>query len=455
MLDYLFVNCKYPSFSEMEIKTGNIGIKEGKIIYISNNLKKRPESKHTILCDGKILSPGFIDIHMHEEDFLNEGEKYIISKMMLQQGVTTCVGGQCGVLRQSTELFKESIYKLGGAPVNYILLTGYNTLRTNLGLGRFDKASKEEIKKIAEKIQVEIDSGSSGITFGIEYDPGITKEEIIEVLNLIEEDNLLVSIHYRGDGNKAIDSIEEMIDIQRKTNKKLQISHLSSCSAMGQMEEALNIINIEIEKNPLLNYDTYPYNAFSTMIGSEVFSDGCFEHFGTSYDSILLTGAPYKNKICNKEIFEDCRENHPDVLAVAFVMNEEEIIDAIKNKYGMIASDGIINNGQGHPRAAGTFPRVLGKYVREEKQLSMLDALKKMTLLPASRLNLKDRGQIELGNIADLVLFNPETIIDEATYENINLKPKGIDMVLIKGMLALKDGKIINEKLGEFIGNNL
>lgn len=222
---------------------------------------------------------------------------------------------------------------------------------------------------------------------------------------------------------------------------------------MGQMAEALEIINSAIEKNKKLNYDTYPYNAFSTTMGSEVFKDGCLEEWDKDYKDILLTDEPYKNVVCNEAIFKKCREEYPEMLAVAFVMNEDEIEMAITNKYGMIASDGIINNGNGHPRAAGTFPRVLGKYVREEKAISLIDALKKMTKIPAERLDLNQKGEIKIGMDADLTLFKPEEIMDGATFENINIKPKGIYYVFIKGQLALQNNDVINDRLGKFISN--
>ena len=145
------------------------------------------------------------------------------------------------------------------------------------------------------------------------------------------------------------------------------------------------------------------------------------------------------------------REEYPDMLAVAFVMNEEEIAAAIANPNGMVASDAIINNGNGHPRAAGTFPRVLGKYVREDKALPLIDAIRKMTLEPAKRMDLDQKGRIELGCDADLTIFNPDTIIDGATFSNLHIQPEGIEAVFIDGKLALKNKVTINNRLGKYI----
>ena len=449
MLDILITAGRYPDYEKNQFTEANIGIKDGKIAYIGS---ETPEAQKTIDAKGKIVSPGFIDIHMHEENFANEGKECVISKLMLKQGVTTCVGGNCGVQYQTLKEFKDTINELGGAPVNYAMLTGYNWYRTALGLGHFDTATKEQWDIIRGKMQEDLKEGAMGPSFGIEYDPGITFDEIIYGTEASDDPNLLVAAHYRSDCLGNIDSIEEMVNIQKHINKRFQISHLSSCSAMGQMKESLELINRAMDEDPRLNFDTYPYNAFSTTINSTVFDDGCLEAWGKDYKDLMLTDDPYKNVYCTEEIFKDARKNYPKMLVVAFVMNEEEIAEAVANPKGMVASDGIINHGNGHPRAAGTFPRVLGKYVREEKRLSLIDALKKMTIEPAKRLDLENRkGVIKMGADADITVFDPDTIIDGATFGDIATPPVGIDYVIVGGQIAAKDNEIITERAGRFI----
>lgn len=448
MLDLLIKDGQYPDFGEGQMKLGNVGITDGKITYIG---PEAPEAKEIINASGRVVSPGFIDIHMHEENFAEEGENYVIAQMMLEMGVTTAVGGNCGMQNQDLSYFKEVLERLGGSPVNYIMMAGYNSFRYELGIGRYETATQEQRDTIRKRIQRELDEGAYGISFGIEYDPGITTEEVLYAIGVTEDPNLLVSAHYREDCLQNIDPIQEMIKIADEIPMKFQISHLSSCSAMGLMKESLDAINEAMDKNPKLNYDTYPYNAFSTHMGSAVFEDGCIEGWHKEYSDILLTDDPYKDTRCTKEIFKKVREEYPDMLAVAFVMNEEEIAAAIANARGMVASDAIINNGNGHPRAAGTFPRVLGKYVREDKALPLVDAIRKMTLEPAERLDLAKKGRIELGCDADLTIFNPETIIDGATFSDLHIQPEGIDYVLIDGKLALKDKITINHRLGRYI----
>ena len=448
MLHLLITNGVYPDFEKKEMVKANIGIENGKITYIG---AETPEAETVIHAEGKVVSPGFIDIHMHEEDFVHEGKQFIIANMMLEMGVTTAVGGNCGVQKQPLSVFKSVLDELGGSPVNYMILAGYNHFRTEMGIGRYEHPSQEQMDELREIMKRELAEGAYGISFGIEYDPGITYDEMLWAVRASDDPHLLVSAHYRDETKKDdLFPVEEMIRFSQDIPQKFQISHLSSCSATGSMKEALDCINAAMEKDPTLNYDTYPYNAFSTEIGSAVFEDGCLEGWGKDYKDILLTDAPYKNVYCDEEIFRKARAEYPNMLAVAFVMNEDEIRAAIVNPNGMVASDAILNNGSGHPRAAGTFPRVLGKYVREEKALPLLDALRKMTLEPAKRLELDQKGRIQLGCDADITIFDPDTIIDKADFTQL-CKPEGINYVLIGGKIALKDGERVNARLGRFI----
>ena len=305
MLDLLIKNGSYPDYEENEMKTGNIGICGGKIVYIGSEEK---EAETVIHAGGKIVSPGFIDIHMHEEDFLKEGQEYVIARYMLEMGVTTAVGGNCGVQRQDLAIFKDVIRQLGGSPVNYIMLAGYNEYRVKLGLGHYDHASREQMEKLREFMRRELAEGAYGISFGLEYDPGITYEEILYAIGASDDPGHLITVHYREDCIENIAPIEEMVRLAAAIKQKFQISHLSSCSAMGKMKESLECINKAMAENPRLNYDTYPYNAFSTTIGSAVFEDGCLEGWKKDYDSILLTDEPYRNVYCTEEIFKKARK---------------------------------------------------------------------------------------------------------------------------------------------------
>lgn len=447
MLDILFTGGRYPDFTVGELKKGNIGVTDGKISYIG---EERPEAKEVIDASDYIVSPGFIDIHMHEEDFVQEGEEYCIAQMMLEMGVTTAIGGNCGLQKQSLAYFKEVIEKLGGAPVNYLMLTGYNTHRGNVGaVGRETTAGERE--QIKEMIRKEIEEGACGVSFGVEYDTSITTEEMIYALEGLDDPDMIVSAHIREGTINDIAAVDEIFEMAGNSVMKFQISHLGSMCAMGLMDKVLERISDAAEKEPRINFDIYPYTAFSTFIGSAAFDDRYFAEWGMKYSDILLTDDPFKNMYCDEELYKKARAEYPDMLAVGFIMKEEEVNAAIAHKYGMIASDAIIGNGKGHPRAAGTFPRLLGKYVREDKVLPLIEAIRKITLEPAKRMNLNGKGRIEIGADADLTIFSPDTIIDGATFSDIDIKPEGIAYVYIGGEKALENNVTINNRLGRFI----
>lgn len=450
MFDIKIKNGTIYDFNDDSKKVLDIGITNGKIIKIDENIG---QAKKEIDASNMVVSPGFIDIHMHEETIGNtiDNDDYDIANKMLLMGVTTGVGGNCGINKQSIKEFYDFVDK-NGSPINYLLFIGHSYLREQVGIeDRYRKATDKEIEEMKILLNEAIDYGAIGLSFGIEYSPGITLDEIVKLCEPLRGKQVLLSAHYRKDAKYAIESVRELIDISKKTGIPMQISHLGSCAAYGMMDETLEVIQKAIDDRIDIEADCYPYDAFSTYIGSAVFDEGCFELWNKSYDSILLTEEPYKGVRCNKELFIKARKEHPNMLVVAFVMNEDEVVRALKSPFMSIASDGLYNTSQGHPRGAGTFPKVLSKYVREEKKISMLEALKKMTLIPAKRLGLKSKGQIKLNYDADLVIFDPQNIQDNADYLNPTLPPEGIEYVIINGEIVAKDKKILKSRLGKII----
>ena len=444
MLDILITNATFPSEDFKGTVSGSIGIKDGKITYLGE--ESFPSAK-TIDAKGLFVSPGFIDIHMHEEK-LEGNDPWDISHSMVKMGVTTAVGGNCGLMFEEPKSFEEYISK-NGAPINYMLLLGYNDIRKKYVPDKFDEASPEDLQKIHDEIRNYLDSDLViGLSFGLTYSPGITPEELVQAARLLN-DNQMLAAHYRADSVDAIDSVNELISVSKETGAKVQISHIGSCAAFGMMGDVLNIIRNARKDGVRIGVDCYPYDAWSSMIGIPGLADSSFEKWNKGFDSIRLMEEPYRGVVTDEALFRKVREEYPDMLVVASVMNEDEVIMAMKDEDMILASDGLLNAGQGHPRAAGTFPRILGKYVREENQLELLDALKKMTLLPAKQLNLSKKGKIKLGYDADLTLFDPETVIDQADYLSNKDEPQGIEAVIINGKIAYKDGQ--ENLVGAFI----
>lgn len=449
MYDLKIINGKIVNFKENNFQEGDIGIINGRIVAIG---KLAEEAQKVVDAENNIVSPGFIDIHMHEERLKYEIEDaYDIANKMCLMGVTTAHGGNCGINLQEPKVFMEYVKK-NGAPVNYIMSIGYNYLREKIGItNHYASVSEQETLRLIKLINEYIDLGFVGVSFGIEYSPGITFNEIVGACKGIKNKKVLLSAHYRSDGDTAIESVEELINISRITGYPMQISHLGSCSAMGKMNESLKVIDQAIKNGIDVMADCYPYEAFSTFIGSAVFDDGCFERWNKSYDSILLTEGKYKGLRCNEELYNKVKKEYPETIAVAFVMNEDEVVECIKATFVFVGSDGLFNNSQGHPRGAGTFPRVLGRFIADKRIMSLIDGLKKMTCMPARRLGLTEKGSIEVGMDADIVIFNQDKIKDKATFENPSLAPEGINYVIINGVIAVKDGILIDKRAGRFI----
>lgn len=454
MYDILIKEGMIVDFEKKKTLIGDIGINGNKITFIG---QCSSTAKKVIDASGKVVSPGFIDIHMHEEKIKKAKniEPYDIANYMILMGVTTGIAGNCGDNYQDIGDFLDFIDK-NGSPINYMTFVGQNYLRNIVGIeDRYRRATSFEIDRMKQLITESIfNVGAIGISFGLEYSPGVTFEEIIELCESVEDEDILLAAHYRKDAKKGVESIKELINISEITGKPMQISHIGSCVGFGNMKEGLGEIEKAIAKGIDVAADCYPYNAFSTRIGSAVFDEGCFENWGAKYEDILLTEEPYKGMKCSEKIFYRVRREHPDMLVVAFAMNEEEILEALRAPFVYIASDGLYNKGQGHPRGAGTFPKVIGKYVREDKELDLIEALKKMTKLPANRLGLKTKGEIKEGMDADIVIFDFNSIRDCSTFEKPTLPPKGIEYVLVNGSVAVEKNKIINKRLGKAIRKN-
>jgi N-acyl-D-amino-acid deacylase len=442
------INGKIPNFDEMKLEEKDVLIKDGKIEKIG---KIEEEADQVIDAKGKVVSPGFIDIHMHEEVIENVEDPYFTSYYELKMGTTTCVGGNCGNNRQSVKEFKDYIDK-NGAPVNYLSFIGHNYLRNQVGIeDRYRAATDEEIEKMKELIKETLPLGILGISYGIEYSPGIDFKELVEITKALDSKDYLLSAHYRSDGEKSVESIEEMVKISTESGVPMQIAHIGSCSAFGFMKETLDMIKEYQDKGADVMADCYPYDAFATFIGSAVFDDGCFERWDKTYSDILLTEEPMKNVRCDKETFEKARKEYPNMIAAAFVMREEEVIEALKAPFVFVGSDSLFRKDMGHPRGAGSFPRVLGRYVREMGELPLIDALWKMTLGPAERLSLSHKGQIKEGMDADITIFDPDTVEDGATFAEPTLPPVGISHVILGGKVAVENNEVKEGRLGRFI----
>jgi N-acyl-D-amino-acid deacylase len=431
---------------------GSVGIREGRLVYLGKNA---PAARRVINGRGLTLSPGFIDLHMHEDPWKEEaggariGEE--VAACQVRMGVTTSVGGNCGLGEVDVERYFGQLQRQGGL-VNYATFIGHTALRHALGIGdEYRAATPREIDRLQAAAGKALAAGAVGISFGIEYTPGAPTAELLALARVAQDfPGRLLAAHFRSDAGGALESIEEMIYLGRETGLPMQISHLGSCAAYGYMAPALDLIAAAVKRGTGILADCYPYAAFCTFIGAAGFDGDCLARWGVDYGAILVAEGPYAGQRCNRELFERLRREAPDTLVVAFVLRDDEVLLALRHPAVLVASDTLLRGGRGHPRSAGTFPRVLGRYVREGK-ISFADALYKMTLGPAERLGLKDRGRLEEGAWADLVLFNPATLEDRATFANPAKAPAGIELVLVNGQVVVEKGRLTGARPGRIL----
>lgn len=427
----------------------NIAIQNGKIVEIS---KEELQGDTIIDAKGLIVSPGFIDCHIHEDSYNEEKDRFDISifECMLNMGVTTAIGGNCGIGPYDIPGYIEAVERLG-IPINLGMLVPHDILRKIEGINnKYKSASLEEIKKMRAKAVEYLDMGLLGISFGIRYIPGLEKNELIEVSSACQKDNKLIAAHIRDDASNVIPATQEFINIGRELKVPIEISHIGSMASYGQMDEFLSLVDGERSRGLDIGMDCYPYNAFSTKIGETTYDDGFLERYNISYNSIEIAEGKYQGKRCTDRIFKRLRQQAPETITIGHVMREEEVDKAISHPDVIVASDGLMNNFQGHPRAAGTFPRLISEYVKNKKILTLYQAIEKITYLPAKKFGI-NKGTLGINADADIVIFDFNEIKDNATFQEPALGPSGIKYVIIDGKVALENGKIIRDNLGRFI----
>jgi N-acyl-D-amino-acid deacylase len=428
----------------------NIGIHNGKIAAISQD---DLHGNEVIDAKGMIVTPGFIDGHMHEDKYDIDKDEFSISifDCMLRMGVTTAIGGNCGDGPSRPDLYIDAVDRKG-LPVNFGLLVPHNGLRRLVGENdKYKKASKNNIEKMRNIAEEYLDKGCLGISFGIRYVPGIDMEELLTISEALKKDRKIVAAHIRDDAKQVIPSAMELINVGINLEVPVQVSHIGSMGAYGQMESLLALIDNYKSMGLDISSDCYPYNAFSTSLGETTYDDGFLSRYETTYESIEVGEGEYRGKRLNEELFFKLRKEKPELITIGHVMKDEEIDMAISHPAVLIASDGFMHDFQGHPRASGTFPRVINKYVKEKKLISLYDAIEKMTYLTAKRYRLRNKGGLSVGKDADIVIFNFDEICDNATFENPSLPPNGIKFVIVNGKVAVKDNEILNRNLGKSI----
>ena len=414
----------------------NVGIRAGKIAAVSET----PLEGHMVVdVKGMVVTAGFIDLHSHGQDAENYHFK-------ARDGVTTALEMEVGV--NPVEAWYAA--REGKALINFGATSGHipaamAVLHDSGELLPRDNAvnrapTAEEQKQIVALVRQGLDEGALGIGMGIAYLPKTSREQILDLFHLAAERQVPIYVHVRASGpldSGIIDSLQEVIADAAATGASVHVVHVSSM-ALRQTPLAFSIIAGARHRGLDVTTEAYPYTAAMTDLASAVFDDGWQARTGgISYRDLQWVATGER---LTEETFGRYRKQGG--MVIIHSIPEDMARAAVADPTVVVASDGAITNGKGHPRGAGSYARVLGRYVREQHVLPLMDALRKMSLLPAERLGIQSKGRLQVGADADITVFDPDRVIDRATFENPAQYSEGIPYVLVNGVLVVKEGRV-------------
>ena len=419
----------------------NLGISNGTIKVITTS---KLAGRNVIDARGLVVSPGFIDLHQHGQD----DENYRFKAM---DGVTSALELEVGTGDVDGWYAQREQKSL----INYGVSAGHLAARmaamhepiTFLPTGDAARraATDAEIAEMKQRLEEGLRQGAVAVGFGIQYTPNASRWEILEMFRVAAKYGASCHVHMRHAGvrepGSSIQALEEVISAAAITGAPLHVVHIHSTGGPAT-PKLLQMIGEAKSRGLDVTTECYPYIAGMTDIKSAIFDEGWQEVFNIDYKDLQWAATGER---LTKESFERYRKTGG--MVAVFSMTEEVVTTAIRSPLTMIASDGILDKGKGHPRIAGTYTRVLGNYVREKGALTLMDALTKMTLLPAQRLerrvpSMKNKGRIRIGADADLTIFDPNSIIDRATFQDPAQYATGIRFVLVNGIAVVKDGEL-------------
>ena len=430
---------------------------------------------------GLALAPGFIDMHSHHDEGIF---KDLDAEVVTRQGVTTVLVGQDGDSNFPIAGFFAQLEKTPAA-INFASMIGHATIREQvMGKDLYRAATPEEIKKMQDLLAHELEAGAFGLSSGLEYEKGhfATTDEMIELSRIAAAHGGFYISHVRDEEKGAFNSFDEIVRIGAGARLPVEITHIKLASpVLWHMAKTRmpGVFDKAKQENVNLKADVYPYTYWHSTLrvlvpdrdffNPEKVAQGLADNGGAENMLIpkytpepamagkTLTQIAEAWKVTPVEAYirmikaTEGEVNGGEVQeeVIGYSMNEDDLRWFIAHPRIMFSSDGALHGA--HPRSAGSFPRVLGKYVREEHVLPLEEAIHKMTAMPAEQLGLKDRGRIAKGYIADLTVFDPATVIDLSTIQHPELPPKGIPDVMVSGVWVVKDGQVTSAHPGHVV----
>ena len=497
--DLVIENARIADGTGGALTNGSIAIREGRIVAVGK-VDGGVAAAVRIDAGGKVVAPGFIDVHTHSEGIAD----LPVAENFLRMGVTTIVTGNCGSSDTDIAKFFTKV-EAAKCAVNVATLVGHNSVRRLAMHGSWDRVpAPEELDKMKSLVDRGMRDGAVGLSTGLIYLPGTfaKPEEIIELAKVASAHGGIYASHMRAENVKIFDALEEVFRVAREAKIRAEVSHLklSGPSAWGKTAEVIAALDQARAEGLAITHDAYAYTASSTTL-SQLIPDSARE--GSDADFLARINDPVKKAeiiagmkemlvrsgredfryavvarfqpdptLAGRNIAEaaqitrgsDSLEHQMETIldihrrgsgsGVFHGMNEEDLQNFLRHPLTMIASDGGPRSGKpgtdaSHPRSYGNNARVLARYVRDRKILTLAEAVRRMTSLPAEIFRLPDRGTLRPGAWADLVIFDPEKVNDPATYDDPHHCAEGFTDVLVNGVPVIRDGQLTGERGGQ------
>ncbi|HTM53893.1 MAG TPA: amidohydrolase family protein [Pirellulales bacterium] len=421
----------------------NVGISGGSIRAVSED---RLDAPTKFDASGMIVAPGFIDLHSHgqtEENYRYKAMDGVTTALELEIGTPDVDDWYAQREKKSLINYGVSAGHIGarmrvlGGPVSWLPEGG----------AAHNEATDSQINQIRRHVEAGLQRGAVAVGLGIQYTPGASRSEILEMFRAAAKYEAACHVHIRHAGEKEPQSgmaaLEEVVAAAAITGAPLHVVHVSSMGLRGT-PRLLEAIAEARSRGLEITTECYPYTASMSAIRSAIFDEGWQDALGVSYGDLQWVATGER---LTAETFASYRAVGGYVIIHS--MPEPMVRETVANPLTIIASDGRLDNGKGHPRSSGTYARVLGRYVREQHVLSWMGAIRKMTIMPAQRLEhrvpmMKNKGRLNIGADADLVVFDPQTVIDQSTFDQPAKYSTGFRLVLVDGTAVVKDGQLQN-----------
>ena len=425
----------------------HVGIWGGRITELSDTPLN---AAREINADGLIVSPGFIDAHGHVDGQPYSGE------LSACQGITTTVGGNCGLSPMCLKTFFEEQEKHGFF-INQAEMVGHSfSLRHAIGLtDEYAPADCTQIRRMAELADQALSQGACGVSFGLDYSPGASLDEVIALSKVGAKYNRICSVHSRLFTEHDLYSLYELFTVAKLSRARMLLSHFVYQYCASSVNDALQIVEDAKSRGLDIMIDSGMYTSWSTYVGTATYDPQLLHDNNLHYGNMVVATVPYIGRTLDEELLLNLRKNHPDDSVIYCEGTPEDVYECLKRPYAMPSTDtGEYKKGEGHPQIAGSFPKYIKEMVRDQKLLSLEEAVFKATLLPASTFGFKDKGIVKPGMDADLVLFDPVRICDMAQFPHEGLpdaKPEGIPYVFVQGRPAVDGAVFTGERSGRVI----